>query len=112
MVQHIDDLPGRARRCDETVPGGCVEARVAEFVDRGNTREERAAPDGRDRERAQPAGPDVSGRPSGRQKRRLRMAADDGLPRRAWLLVGDMDEVRLGLDPEQLAGEMGGAAVA
>ena len=85
---------------------------VAEFVDRGDTRQERAAPDGRDRECAQPAGPYVIGHQGGRRKHHLHMAADDVLQRRPRLLVWDMDEVRLGLDLEQLAGEMGRAAVA
>ena len=112
MIQHVDDLLRRAGRRDQAVPGGGVEARMAELVDRGNTRQERAAPDGRDRERAQPAGPDVVRHQGGRRKHHLHMAADDVLQRRPRLLVGDMDEICLGLDLEQLAGEMGGAAVA
>ena len=50
--------------------------------------------------------------PRRRRKHDLDVAADHVLQRRPRLLVGDMDEVRLGLGLEQFAGKMRGAAVA
>ena len=112
MIQHVDDLLRRAGRRHQPVPGGGVEPRCPSSS--------MVATAGSSALRATVATASARSRPartwSATERRRrehhLHVTADDVLQGRPRLLVGDMDDVHLGLDLEQFAGEMGGAAVA
>ena len=107
-----DHVLRRAGRREQAVPRRDVEARQARFGHRRQVGRERRARGGRHRQRLQLAGLDLRRGVGEVVEHELDVAGEQRLRRRRAALVRNVDDVGAGVDLEQLAGEMPGAAVA